>query len=383
MARKGRRRAKGDGALFRRGDGRWQGEVLVRYDGDGKPEYKVTTAKTQEACREKLERLKKERDAGTLRVDKLLVADFLKLWLEEKGRRVKPRTHHDYCYDVEKYINPRIGKLELSKVTALVIQNMLNDIADTVSADRANKVRRELYGAFRLAVKWRQVAYNPVEAIDPFKHERKPMCLWQPDEAVRFIECSRTHRLFPLFYLAMSTGLRRGELLGLRWQDIEGSTIHIRQSYIRVGNELVFTTPKTTKGVRRVAVSKDMLEILAVHCEKQETERTLAGKVWTNYDLVFTSEVGTPVDPDNLKRVRYELMERAGVPRIRLHDLRHLHASLMIKGGADPKLLADRLGHARASFTLDVYTHLFDEQRQAAAVSLLDLLPSKSNEEPN
>ena len=135
MARKGRRRAKGDGALFKRGDGRWQGEVLVCYDGNGKPKYKTVTAKTQEACREKLELLKEERDAGTLRVDKLFVADFLERWLETKARQIKARTLSDYRYNIKKYVNPRIGKLELSKVTALIVQDLLSDIADAVSAD--------------------------------------------------------------------------------------------------------------------------------------------------------------------------------------------------------------------------------------------------------
>lgn len=374
MARnKKRRRARGDGALFQRGDGRWQGEVMVRYV-DGKPQYKTVTAKTQEACRKKLEELKKQQAQGVLAVEKLTVAGYLERWLETKAKQVKPRTVYDYRYNITRYVNPKIGRLELAKLNPLIVQDMLNQIADSVSPDRANKVRRDLYGAFRQAVKWRLMMSNPIEATDTFKHEKAAMRLWQPDEAMRFIEAAKTHPLFALFYLAMATGLRRGELLGLRWQDIEGDALVVRQTYARVGQQLLFSTPKTRKGARRVPLSADVLQVLAQHKVRQDDRRQLLGGAWCDQDLVFTSEVGTPIDPDNLKRARYDLADLAGVPRVRLHDLRHLYASLMIKRGFDANQLAERLGHARPSFTLDVYTHLFEEQKQAAAVSLMDLL---------
>ena len=125
-----------------------------------------------------------------------------------------------------------------------------------------------------------------------------------------------------------------------------------------------------------------MLDVLTHHRKLQESERAAAGELWPNLDLVFTTEIGTPFHPDNLTRLRTELMDKAEVPRIRLHDLRHLHASLAIRNGVDPKVLADRLGHSRASFTLDTYTHLFEDQRASSAVSLLDFLP-KAQELPN
>ena len=148
----------------------------------------------------------------------------------------------------------------------------------------------------------------------------------------------------------------------------------------KVGSKLTLSKPKTHKGFRTVASSPDVLEVLLLYRQRQEAERVAAGETWTHPELVFTSEVGTPLNPDNLKQVRDYLMKEADVPKVRLHDLRHLHASLAIRGGMDAKVLADRLGHARASFTLDRYTHLFDSQRAQSAVSLLDFLPKpKSN----
>lgn len=175
----------------------------------------------------------------------------------------------------------------------------------------------------------------------------------------------------------MATGLRRGELLGLRWQDVESSTIQVRQAYVKVGGKLILSTPKNQNAFRSVALSSDVLEVLFHHRQRQEAERLNLGNLWPGSDLVFTSEVGTPLKPDNLKRVRNALMDKAGVARVTLHNLRHLHASVAIEGGMDAKMLAERLGHSRASFTLDRYTHLFESQRARSAVSLTDWLTPK------
>ncbi len=140
-------------------------------------------------------------------------------------------------------------------------------------------------------------------------------------------------------------------------------------------SKLVFSTPETRKGFRMVSLSPDVLEVLLLHRQRQDAERAKLGDAWAHPELFFASEVGTPLNPDNLKRVRDYLMTKADVPPVRLHDLRHLHASLAIRGGMDATVLADRLGHARASFTLDRYTHLFESQRAQSAVSLLDFLP--------
>lgn len=180
----------------------------------------------------------------------------------------------------------------------------------------------------------------------------------------------------------MATRLRRGELLGFRWKDLESNLLHVRQSLVKVGSKLTLSTPKTRKGFRAVPLSPDVLEGLRLHRQRQEAEQAALGVYWPKTDLVFVSEVSTPLNPDNLKRVRNDLMHKAGVPRVRLHDLRHLHASVAIRGGMDAKVLADRLGHARASFTLDRYTHLFESQRAKSAVNLTGWL-NPDRGEPN
>lgn len=174
----------------------------------------------------------------------------------------------------------------------------------------------------------------------------------------------------------MSTGLRRGELLGLRWRDIDGHRLRVQQTIVKTKDgRLLFKGAKTAKGHRIIAIPPDVVAVLEDHHRRQEAERQYLADVWPATGLVFVSEVGTAINPDNLKRLKDALMDKAGVPRATLHSLRHLHASICIKSGMNPKEVADRLGHSRASFTLDRYTQDFEAQRVSNAVSLLDFLP--------
>jgi integrase len=340
--------------------------------------------------------------AGTYVDTRLTVANYLNQWLEEKARHVKANTLEQYTYCIKKHLTPHLGMLALNKVTPLQVQAMIRHVADHTGVPTANKSRVVLFNAYKLALRWQLVVRNPVEAVDPLPQPERELRLWSPKEAARFLDVAHAHRLYALFYLAMSTGLRRGELLGLRWQDVTDDRLMIQQALVKVGSKLRLSTPKTKNSRRLVATSPDVSEVLREHQGRQKAECREAGDLWISTDLVFTSELGTPVDPDNLRRVRLklnaeakaiwraealaqddttllrELDEDTVMAPIRLHDFRHLHSSVCIRNGMDPKMLADRLGHARASFTLDRYTHLFEEQRETSAVSLLDFLPEKA-----
>jgi integrase len=370
------KRAHGEGTISRRPDGTWEGKVSLGYSAEGKRKRKAVYGKTRQEVKSKLDDLKRQIGDGTFSDAKLTVRMYLDQWLTEKSREVKPQTAEDYRYQLERYVTPIIGRLELSKLTPLKVQAMCGELADRISAQRANKCRRVLSGALSQAVRWQLIPRNPCDAVKPLKVPKTEMQLWTPEEAARFLDSTRAHRLFALFYLAMSTGMRRGELLGLRWQDIGENWLYVRQSVVDQRGHIMITTPKTEKGERRVALSPDVMEVMRHHLERQKTERHLLGIAWPDTGLVFTSEVGTLLHPRNFTRTWHTLQKNAGVRKVKLHDLRHLHASMAIKSGIDPKVLADRLGHARASFTLDVYTHLFEEQRASSAVSLLDFLPS-------
>ena len=379
-----KRRGRGEGSIFKRKDGTWQGAVTIGYTDEGKQKRKTVYGKTQAEARAKLDEIKQQVISGTFTDTKLIVKAYLEHWLKEKERQVKPTTmEKKYKFCVNKHIVPRIGRIRLDKLTPLHIQTMVGEIAETSGVPTANNCRRVLFSALKQAVRWQLAKSNPVEAVEPLAETPRKMTLWTPEQAARFLNVVRAHRLYALFYLDMATGMRRGELLGLRWQDVTDSTVHVRQSLVYICGEFVVSTPKTRKGERRIAISPDVVDVLEQHRLRQEAERQVLSEAWPNTDLVFTSEVGTPIHPDNLTHLRGRLMDSAGVPRVRLHDLRHLHASMAIRNGMDPKVLADRLGHSRASFTLDKYTHLFEEQRASSAVSLLDFLPKNSPDSVN
>lgn len=397
--RRSTRRGRGEGTVFERSNGTWAGEVTTGYDENGKQKRKTVYGKTQAEALAKLGEVKQQLATGTFTDTKLTVKAYLEQWLTHKERQVKPRTAELYRHVSEYHIMPRIGRRRLDKLTPLDVQGMVEGVAANGSIRTANQCRTVLFSALKQAIRWQLLARNPVEAVDALKETPREMTLWTPEEVVRFLDTARAHRLYPLFYLALSTGMRGGELLGLRWQDVNGSIISIRQTLVPVGNKIMVGTPKTKKGQRRVSVSPDVLEVLALHKAVQEAEHSRLGEAWADSGLVFPTEIGTPMHPRNLERTWYTLQDKARdawqaaseeagdvttleqlaahklLPRARLHDLRHLHVSLLVKRGVDARTIADRVGHTRASFTLDVYTHLFEEQRTAAAVSLLDLLP--------
>ena len=397
--RKNTKRGKGEGSVFELPNGSWRGKVTTGYDDAGKQKFRWVSGKTQGEALAKVAELKQQLATGTYTDTKLTVKEYLERWLSYRAGQVKPRTVELYKHLTEYHMIEKIGQKRLDKLTPLDVQVMVSDLAITSGVRTANQCRTVLYSAMKQAVRWQLVIRNPVEATDPLKESPKEMVLWTPQDVVRFLDTARSHRLYALFYLALSTGMRRGELLGLRWGDIEGSGFRIRQTVVLVGNKPTIGTPKTKKGQRRVSVSPDVLTTLEDHRIIQEAEKARLGDLWKEHDLIFPSEVGTPMQPRNLERTWYALQDTARaawrkaahealdtatvagleagklMSRARLHDLRHLHVSLLVKNGVDARTIADRVGHARASFTLDVYTHLFDEQRTAAAVSLLDLLP--------
>ena len=371
------KRAHGEGTISKRQDGTYEGKISLGVDAEGKRKRKTVYGKTQKEVRAKIDEVKQQLANGTFSDSKLTVKSYLEQWLTHKEKQVKPRTAELYRHLMDFHVVPKIGGKRLDKLTPLDIQNMVSDVAVKGGARTANMCRTTLFSALKQALRWGLIPRNPVEAVDSLKEHKQEMSLWTSAEAVTFLDTARSHRLYALFYLAMSTRMRRGELLGLRWQDVKDGALHIRQSLTVVNNQIAISVPKTEKGKRRVAISADVEEILEAHRQHQEAERQLLGNLWPDNDLVFRTEVGTPIHPRNLERTWYALQKSADVTKVRLHDLRHLHASLAIQQGMDAKVLADRLGHSRASFTLDVYTHLFDEQRANSAVSLSVLLGSK------
>lgn len=375
-----KKRAHGEGTLGKRKDGRWEGRITLGYTEKGTPARKTVYGRTQAEVKKKLDSLKQQIELGTYSDRILNVETYLNSFLLEKAKDVAASTFEQYEICIRRCIVPRIGRVRLDKLTPLQVQKLLSDIREASGTARATKCRSLLFSAYKQAVRLQLVTRNPVEAVDPIPEKRREMVLWEASEAARFLNVARTHRLYAFFYLPIAAGLRRGELLGLRWSDIEGNQIHIRQAYVKVRGILLLSTPKNRNAFRSVAISPDVVEVLFYHRQVQEAEHLRLGEFKPTSGLVFTSEVGAPLNPDNMKRLRDALMNKADVRRVTLHHLRHLHASVAIRGGMDAKMLADRLGHSRASFTLDRYTHLFESQRAQNPVSITTWLNAEHDE---
>lgn len=375
------RRGKGEGSVLQRSDGTWRGAITTGYDGQGRQVKAYVYGKTQGEALAKLQNIKEQLAAGTYSKSDATVSEFLGMWLKEKGRVLRPSTVEQYARCVEKYIAPQVGGTRLDKLSPGRARDLINTIADEHGTAAANKSRVVLSNAYKLALRLQLVKTSPMSATDALPEDRREKTLWSLEQAARFLDFARGHRLYALFYLAMATGMRRGELLGLRWRDVTDKGIHVCHTLVK--GELVSGPPKSRRGDRFLSITPDVVRVLVEHRQRQEVERNAAGEFWVPSELVFTSEVGTPLDPDNLKRVRYTLMDLAEVPRIGLHDLRHFYASLAIQQGTNPRELADHLGHSRPSVSLNVCSHQFDQQRTRAAISRESVLPRQTRGESN
>jgi integrase len=375
-----RKRADGEGTISKRPDGRWQGQISLGYKLDGTRNRKTVYGRTQKEVRQKLDQLKYQVASGDYTSNNMTVAEYLEHWHREKSRNWKARTVELYKHNIRHSINPVLGHLKLSTLSPLHVQCMVGEIADSGRVRTANMCRSLLYSALKQAIRWGYITRNVVEAVDPLKEEPKEPELWTPKQTMQFLEVISSHRLYAAFYLLITTGLRRGELLGLRWEDVQGDSLRVEQSLTLVGNDPVLSTPKTKRGRRRVGIALDVQHELLKHKQRQEAERAFLGASWTDTGLAFVSEIGTAVHPRNFSRTWYRLQEQAGLPRARIHDLRHLHISLLIWRGFDAKTIADRVGHTDPAFTLRRYTHLFEAQRRQAALSMLDLLQLGTDE---
>jgi integrase len=375
MARKrSTRRGRGEGSVFEQPNGTWRGKVTTGYGEEGKQRFKWVSGRTQAEALAKLAQVKQQLANGTYSDTKLTVKAYLERWLDEKKRHVKPSTMDTYRRQCSVHITPKLGRKGLDKLTPLDVQSLMGELADSTGVRTANACRTLLFSAYKQAIRWQLVARNPVEATDPLRVARKDVEIWTGAQAAHFLDTARPHRNFAAFYLLMATGLRRGELLGLRWTDVSKRELYIRQQLTYRDGAFIFSPPKTTRGTRRIAITPDVYEVLEAHHRAQQGQRGQLGGLWPETGLVFVSEAGTPIHPRNFERSWEQLKKAANMPPTRLHDLRHLHVSLLVKQGVDPQAIADRLGHTDASFTLRRYSHMFEEHRERSAISLGVLL---------
>jgi integrase len=316
---------------------------------------------------------------------RMTLRDYLvERWLPAAETTVRPTTAFGYRQHVERYLVPRLGGVPLQGLTPDRITVMYRDLLEAGGRDgrplAANTVRRvhaTLHRALRDAVAWGYTARNPAAAA---AKPRVPSAgehlqVWSSDEAQDFLRAVQGDRLYAAWHLALSTGMRRGELLGLHWRDVDLGLgrAAVRHTITSLGQQVVFGEPKTRRSRRSVALDAGSVAVLRRWRAQQAQERLAAGAGWQDTGLVFTREDGRHVHPDRFCVWFGKHVRRAGLRQIRFHDLRHTHASLALQAGVSAKVVSDRLGHSSVAFTLDVYSHVVPALQEAAAESVAAL----------
>ena len=315
--------------------------------------------------------------------DRVTVTDFLEQWLASKESTVRKSTYRSYAWLVKMHIVPHLGKAKLTDLTPIQLQKYytkLQKLDKPLSNRSILHIHIVLQEALDRAMKWGLLNRNVAKLVDPPRAKKVQFTVWTQKEAAKFLNACREDRYYIAFLLAIMTGMRKGEVLGLRWQDvdIEQSLISVRQTLSYTGKGSEFQAPKTEHGKRAIAIPTQVVEALKRHKRQQAQEKLMLGQEYQDNDLVVATRFGTFVTARNLDRSWYQYLDELDVPRIRFHDLRHTHASLMLLQGVHPKVVSERLGHANIGITLDTYSHVMPGLQEKAAAKFADELFAES-----
>lgn len=310
---------------------------------------------------------------------KVRVGEYLtQRWLPSRKASIKPSTYDSYRRTLELHVVPAIGQLKLQNLRPDHLDTLYADLLESGLAPKSvRNIHTMLHKALKDAMRKNLVVRNVAEVADPPRAKADHnLQTWTGAQLRKFLTSMAEHRLHAAFLLGATTGMRRGEVLGLRWSnvDLRRRRIKVVETVLNIGYEITEGTPKTARGRRTVAIDAATVEALREHRRKQEAERAAAGSDWTDLDLVFTRPDGTFVHPDIYSQTFRRAVRRLGLPYIRLHDLRHTHATLGLEAGIPVKVMSTRLGHATTAFTQDVYMHSVPSLEDSAADQIADLI---------
>ena len=373
------------GQIIARGERVWLVRVFLGRDpSTGKRNYHNKTIHGNKKDAQKyLNGVLREKDLGTfVEPSALTINEYLDQWLEKAAKpRLRERSFIEYGYILQLYIRPAIGTKKLSDIQPLDLQSIYASMQERRLSPRTIRYANAVISsAFKQALKWRMLVHNPATLVELPRESSKEMQALSPEEASRFLEAIAEDRFGLLLTFALITGMRPEEYLGIQWKDVDlqKGIVSIQRTVVWLpkGKSWSFGEPKTTRSKRSIPLPDSLTQNLVRHKHKQLEERLKKGKEYQNYDLVFATSEGTPIMRRNLVRRHFKpALKRAGLPEtLRLYDLRHSCATLLLAENENPKVVSERLGHSRINITLDTYSHVLPSMQQAASDKLEKLL---------
>ena len=377
-----KKRANGEGSIRKRKDGRWEGRYTAGHNLEtGKPIYRNVLGKTQAEVKEKLKTaIQETQSLDFSKTGQYTVGRWMDVWYENYAKiKVRPSSHQTYKGYIENHIKPNIGDIPLEKLTTLDLQRLYKTLLANGRVDRleskgqpkglspktVRNIHQILSSALKLAQEQRIILTNPAEGCALPKVEHREMKTLPVEQLQSFLREAKDSGVFELYYLELATGLRRGELLGLKWEDIdlEHGDLRVRRQIARINGRVVEAPLKTKNAYRTLPLAEDTISIL------EEQKKKVGSSPW-----VFPSATGGPISPDSVLHMLHRVLKRVGLPQVRFHDLRHTFATLALQNGVDIKTVSGMLGHFSAGFTLDTYAHVTTSAQKAAANTMGKLL---------
>lgn len=365
----------------------WAVVVCVGREENGRPKYRWhsgyrSKADAAQALTEILSRI----DAQTyVAPSKQTVRSYMREWMEAARVTVRRSTLQSYRTNIEAHVIPQLGAIPLQRLSAMDLNAFYGHLLDRGRRDGHGGLSPRtvaychtvLHRALKDAVRWGRLSRNVADQADPPRaRSGVQMRVWSAAELHRFLEHVEADRLYAAWLLAATTGMRRGEVLGLRWKDVQldAARVAVTNTLILVDNKPVFSPPKSARGRRSVALDASTVAALRSHRTRQLEERLAFGPGYNPDGLAFCREDGTPVRPEGFSTNFEQHNAAAGLPRIRLHDLRHTHATIMLSANVHPKVVSERLGHSSVSITLDTYSHAIPAMQEEAATRAAEVV---------
>lgn len=345
----------------------------------------LTDIKKKEAEKALIKILSQLEDNSFIDPSKITVKEYLLNWLETYvDTNLAKTTARGYRVNVEKHVIPEFGNMLLSKLQPIHIQALYNkklkegrvDGKGGLSAKSVIYIHRVLRKALSQAVKLQILSKNPADFVDIPKNKSYEVKILKEDEIQSLLNAFKNTDIFIPVALAISTGLRRGEALALRWSDIdfENKTLSISQNIVPLKRGYIFTTTKSEKSRRTILITDNIIKLLEQQKELQEKNKKLLGEIYKDNDLVSCYPDGAPFNPSSFSHMFAKVLKKNNLSHIRFHDLRHLNATLMLKSNIPPKIASARLGHSSIGITLDLYSHVINEMQEDAANKLDNII---------